>query len=201
MLAQKDTKATAKQIQLIHIAKSKLDIDDETYRETLEARFNVTSSKELTYRQAAFFIEQFQKAGFKIAPKGKRPSVKRGAKVVAIATLGQRALIDVLKSNIVWNYTNGYEMWLENRMKLKKVLTTAEAFKVIEGLKGMLGITTKIISARELPFPYRPETHKFIDPKTGKQGEYVWMFDVSAKRLIRFSINGGEEACLTSKTP
>ncbi len=60
--------ATKKQIQIIHIAKQQLGLDDATYREIL-AGYGVKSSKDLTYNQAQWLIKHFQKAGFKIKVK------------------------------------------------------------------------------------------------------------------------------------
>lgn len=119
-----------------------------------------------------------------------------GGKVITMATAVQRALIEVLKANIVWKIS--YQAWLEKRMRIQKVLTTKDAFKVIEGLKGMLKIKTFIIQMKALPFPYSPEPKLFINPKTGEVMEFIWMFDTATNRLVRFSINGGEGICLTS---
>lgn len=52
--------ASRKQITIIHVLKSKLDIDDESYREML-ASFNVTSSKLLTSTKATEFIQMLVK--------------------------------------------------------------------------------------------------------------------------------------------
>lgn len=183
-----------KQLQLIHIAKSQLNIDDETYKETLLAKFNVRSSKELTYYQATLFLDHLKRAGFKI--KRKKTTVKMGSKVITMATAAQRALIEVLKANIVWKVS--YQAWLEKRMKIKKIVTCAEAFKVIEGLKGMLKITTPIIAMKALPFPYTPELKLFINKKTGEIQKFCWMFDTKSSRLICFNVHGEEEECLTS---
>ena len=60
--------ATKKQIQIIHIAKEQLGIDEETYREIL-GRFRVKSSKDLNNEQAKGLIHYFQEAGFRIKVK------------------------------------------------------------------------------------------------------------------------------------
>lgn len=168
---QTATPITPKQLQLIHIAKSKLGLDDETYRETLLAKFNVSSSKELTYYQAELFIGHLKKAGFKV--KRKKTTIKMGDKVIVMATPAQRALIDVLKANIVWQIS--YQVWLEKRLKLKKVMTSQDAQKVIEGLKGMLKIKAKHIEFLTLPFP----AHYNIEEITDK-----WFFDTSNHKLV-----------------
>lgn len=58
------------QIKLIHIAKSKLKLSDDHYRDILSG-FGVKSSKELTLQQAAEMIKIFQKLGFKLVTKAK----------------------------------------------------------------------------------------------------------------------------------
>ena len=69
--------ADKKQIQLIHVAKTQLALDDETYRETLEYRYNVSSSKDLTYNQASNFIGFLSEKGFKFKKKAKPLKVKK----------------------------------------------------------------------------------------------------------------------------
>lgn len=61
----KQSGATKKQIQLIHVAKTKLGITDDEYREFLKT-YGVRSSKQLTKELAAEALEQLQKYGFKI---------------------------------------------------------------------------------------------------------------------------------------
>ena len=54
--------ATPSQIKRIHTVKSKLAIDDETYRGRLTKLYGVTSSKELSYEQAADLIKRLDDA-------------------------------------------------------------------------------------------------------------------------------------------
>ena len=54
--------ATASQIKRIHTVKSKLAIDDDTYRGRLTKLYGVTSSKELSYEQAADLIKRLDDA-------------------------------------------------------------------------------------------------------------------------------------------
>ncbi|MGE4496833.1 MAG: phage protein GemA/Gp16 family protein [Deferribacterales bacterium] len=109
---------TAKQVQLIHIAKQKLSIADEDYRSILSELFNVTTSKQLTKLQADKLITHLVGKGFKIPARKAAP---KGKKIVALPTSFQFELIDILKSNIVWKAgENGFQLWLEKRMRLKK---------------------------------------------------------------------------------
>lgn len=178
--------ADKKQIQLIHVAKTQLALDDETYRETLEYRYNVTSAKDLTYNQASNFIGFLSEKGFKFKKKTKSLKAKKADNIIELATPAQHKLIEVLKNNIVWKVENGYELYIQKRLKINKVITKQDAFKVINALKGMLGITTKIIELQALPFPWNPETKWF-----NKWG-WAWFFDISKGRLIKLNVYGDE---------
>lgn len=178
--------ADKKQIQLIHVAKTQLALDDETYRETLEYRYNVTSAKDLTYNQASNFIGFLSEKGFKFKKKTKPLKAKKADNVIELATPAQHKLIEVLKNNIVWKVENGYELYIQKRLKINKVITKADAFKVINALKGMLGINTKIIELQALPFPWNPEIKWF-----NKHG-WAWFFDISKGRLIKLNLYGEE---------
>lgn len=177
--------ADKKQLQIIHIAKEQLKLDDESYRDLLQDRFNVSSAKDLSYKEADGLINFFKSKGFKI--KKKRATVTMGDKTIKLASRYQFELINVLKSNIIWR--ESYEAWLNKRMKIKKVLSAYEAFKVIEGLKGMLGIRTKIIELKALPFPMKQE-----EPLP--EG---WFFDLSQGKLIYINAANEETDCLTKK--
>lgn len=178
--------ADKKQLQLIHIAKQQLCIDEDMYRETLEYRYNVTSSKDLTYNQASNFIGFLSEKGFKFKKKTKSLKAKKADNVIELATPAQHKLIEVLRNNIVWKVENGYEFYIQKRLKINKVITKADAFKVINALKGMLGITTKIIELQALPFPWNPETKWFNNLG------WAWFFDISKGRLIKLNLHGEE---------
>lgn len=178
--------ADKKQLQLIHIAKTQLNLNDETYREILEYRYNVSSSKDLTYNQASNFIGFLHEKGFKFKKKVKPLKAKKADNIIELATPQQHRLIEVLKKNIVWKIENGYELYIKKRLKINKVITKTDAFKVINALKGMLGINTTIIELQALPFPWNPDAKWF-----NNQG-WAWFFDISKSRLIKLNIYGEE---------
>lgn len=60
-----------KLIQLIHVGKSKLGLDDELYREVLESTTGKTSSKEMTIAQLNAVLDRMKQLGFDIESKGK----------------------------------------------------------------------------------------------------------------------------------
>lgn len=180
------TPVDKKQLQLIHIAKTQLALDDETYRETLQYRYNVSSAKDLTYNQASNFIGFLSEKGFKFKKKSCTLKAKKADNLIELATPAQHRLIDVLKNNIVWKYENGYELYIQKRLKINKVITKSDAFKVINALKGLLGINTKIIELQALPFPWNPETKWF------NNSNWAWFFDISKSRLVKLNVYGEE---------
>lgn len=167
---------TKKQIQLIHVAKQQLNIDDETYKEIL-SNYKVDSSKELNNIQADHLLRFFRSKGFKKS-KIVRNKIKKGNKVIKLASSAQYKLIEVLKANIVWKVS--FESWLHNRMKIQRILTCKEASIVIEGLKGILGIKTKHIEFLTLPFPQSYDLETL---------QNQWFFDILESRLV-FVENG-----------
>lgn len=60
-----------KLIQLIHIGKSKLGLDDELYREVLERTTGKNSSKAMTVEQLEAVLDRMKQLGFDIESKNK----------------------------------------------------------------------------------------------------------------------------------
>lgn len=168
-------KITPKQIQLIHVGVSALGWDDEQYRDVIQSRYGVSSSKDMSYDEAQNFLNLLKKSGFKLKSGQKQKRTPAG--VVKMASPKQRALIDVLKSNVRWRSRDGFQLWLERRMKLKRITTAAEAHRVIEGLKGMTRVTSEDIENRELPFP-------------GGQNADQWRYDTEKERLEKMPGGG-----------
>ena len=129
------------QIKLIHLAKAKLGLDDDKYRLILNQRYWVNSCKNLSYDEATDFIKYFQSLGFKIVTK--RHTRKAGIKpaptnIINLVSPQQLALIEHLREDIQWRIHDGYYRWLRKWLKKDRITTAREAFRVIEGLKGML---------------------------------------------------------------
>ncbi|ENV33955.1 gp16 family protein [Acinetobacter gerneri] len=61
----------AKLIQLIHIGKSQLGLDDELYREVLESCTGKTSSKLLSIPQLEAVLDRLKQLGFEVDSKNK----------------------------------------------------------------------------------------------------------------------------------
>ncbi len=60
-----------KLIQLIHIGKTQLGLDDELYREVLESCTGKTSSKEMTILQLESVLDRMKQLGFQVESKDK----------------------------------------------------------------------------------------------------------------------------------
>lgn len=178
--------ADKKQLQLIHIAKNQLGLDDDTYIDTLQYRYNVSSSKDLTYNQASNFIGFLHEKGFKFKKKARTLKVKKTGNIIELATPAQHKLIEVLKKNIVWKYENGYQLYIQKRLKINKVISKDDAIKVINALKALIGINTKIIELQALPIPWNPEKKWFNNLG------FAWFYDKSKNKLIKLNTYGEE---------
>lgn len=171
-----------KQIQLLHVAKTQLGLDDGLYREILHNLFGAASSKELTGMQANNLIEHFKRKGFKPKPQPR----KRIKGVIGLPSPRQTELIEILKANIMWHAgADGFKLWLNKRMHISKITTKQDAARVIEGLKGMIGIDSDIIEMRALPFPIRLDESYFINSRTGEILPFRWVYDLGKRRLMR----------------
>lgn len=58
-----------REIQLIHVARQKVGMDDETYRNLLMDRFGADSSKNLDWKQREQLLKHFKTLGFKVQSK------------------------------------------------------------------------------------------------------------------------------------
>ena len=79
---------TPAQVKLIHSLKGALKLSDELYRDILQERFRVNSSKELSRIQAASLIDELE---VKATAAGVWESRHRGTKTKSYANLDHRA--------------------------------------------------------------------------------------------------------------
>lgn len=136
------------QVKLIHIAIAKLNYSDEEYRELLWGRYQVTTSKDLTYEQASDLIDYFKLKGFKIKKKctlctPRQWREKLPENIIMLVSKQQLSMIEHLREDVRWHVHDGFQRWLEKRMGIKKVKTSIEANKIIEGLKNMVKAQNK----------------------------------------------------------
>lgn len=135
---------TQGQVKLIHVMLTRQGIDDEDYRAMLESLYGVDTCKKLTRKQANELLTrlgagQKPKLAQPAQPKPAPPR-RRDANVATLATPAQHQLIHELIHEIKWRMqppTAAYAAWLQHNQSLDKVRTTAEAAKVIRGLKAI----------------------------------------------------------------
>ena len=137
---------TQGQVKLIHVMLTRQKIDDESYRGMLEELYGVDTCKKLTRKQAN---ELLTRLGAGKKPKAAKPAQpakpkpaqpRRDPNVVTLATPAQHQLIHDLVREIKWRMqppAAAYAAWLQNNQSLDKVRTTAEASRVIRGLKAL----------------------------------------------------------------
>lgn len=152
-------KIDAKQIQLLHIAKSQCGLDDTMYREIIAAhtKGKKTSSKDLTYFEADGIINYFvKKLGFKIqsnyirtagaarrqhwqyANARRASAQQRPNNLYVLPSADQIKMINALAGQVAWKVKGGFHLWMKKYYKSDMVKTDKEASVVIEGLKKLL---------------------------------------------------------------
>jgi len=139
---------TNKQKAVLHVAKTKLGLDDSTYRDMLEAQAGVRSSTALDYAGFLTVMTHFEKCGFK-NKHGKRGEHGQAELVHAtrpgMATEGQIRKIKAVWLSLAGSYYSRGQEWRALRGFLKKrfrvehenFLTFKTAHAVIEGLKNI----------------------------------------------------------------
>lgn len=91
-----------KLIQLIHIAKHKLGIDEDTYRCILRNETGKNSCKEMTIAELMKVFDHFEKSGFKPTSKRRHLPISARAKVKHNIALKIRAVwIEMHKAGII----------------------------------------------------------------------------------------------------
>jgi hypothetical protein len=131
------------QIKLIHLAKDRLNLPYEEYKEVLELYGGVSSSKDLDAEGFFSVMEFFREMGFQgrgghVFDPPSAP-VKEPGKLLEMVTPGQRALIGHLEKDLGWSENPlRLENFLAKRFGIKKIRTKSQAMKVIEALKAIL---------------------------------------------------------------
>lgn len=139
--------SSKKQRQLIGMACAYFGMGKVDKQVMLRERFGVSSATELNYAQAEELIDSMVARGYTIKSK-KRPYLtrkqpvrggkqRRNKNITAMASQAELSKIDALARLISWRTKNGMERWMKKRFDLEKIRTGHDAFRVIEGLKGM----------------------------------------------------------------
>lgn len=122
-----------KMMQLVHIGKNQLKLDDSTYREMLWHVTGKTSSKDCTAAALRKVIDHMETLGFKVAPAKKHQSKKPDA------AKSKQALIDKIEALL----TDGGYPW-EYAEKLAKHMYKVDALTFCDG-RQLRGIITALV--------------------------------------------------------
>lgn len=131
-----------KEKSLIHVAKTKLNLDDDRYRDLLRSTCGVESSTELTFDLYDKLMKRFKELGFHFQPKNgrrKQPYLTAPDRNPdGLPSPAQLQKINELYGQLGWN-ENERRVGLNKRV-IKKPWpqTRTEANKITEALKAMI---------------------------------------------------------------
>ena len=136
---------TRAQVRAVHAALGRLAIEDDDYRAMLRDSFGAGSCLDLTVSQANELLNRLNKGHRKPEkPPRRRQKIRNPATppvddspVVTLVTPAQLSLLDEMRGEITWEATDGYQRWLTRSLGIRRVRTTTEASRVIQGLKGL----------------------------------------------------------------
>ncbi|WP_201594833.1 gp16 family protein [Psychrobacter fulvigenes] len=123
-----------KMMQLVHIGKNQLKLDDSTYREMLWHVTGKTSSKDCTAASLRKVIDHMETLGFKVTPAKKHQSKKPDA------AKSKQALMDKIEALL----TDGAKPW-EYASSMAKHMYKVDALTFCDGrqLRGIVTALTK----------------------------------------------------------
>lgn len=125
----------AKLVQLAHIAKSQLKMDDDSYRLLLQTQFNQGSSKQLTEAQLRQLIQIFQQKGATVRLPFGRSGHAELSRIAKKLWAQWKAMAD--KGIVVESSSRALDAYVARMFpdKLWHKLTATETAQVIESLK------------------------------------------------------------------
>lgn len=155
-------------IRLIHVAKGKLGLDDETYRAKLQATVGKTSCSAMTYDELKTVYQTFQDSGFKrqfskkkgahVSPdsqgKSKAPEIPK-IRAIWIA-MHQQGFVDSPEESALNAYVMRQTKKLNDGIGVAEVgwLNSPLAYRVLEALKGWhLRVMLSALRARRIVIP------------------------------------------------
>lgn len=123
-----------KMMQLVHIGKNKLGLDDGTYREMLYQVTGKSSSKDCTAATLRKVVDQMEQHGFKVTPAKKHQTKKPDA------AAAKKALVDKIEALL----TDGAKPW-EYAESMAKHMYKVDAltFCNTRQLRGIITALTK----------------------------------------------------------
>lgn len=136
MMTERHSELTPKQLALLHVAKARLGLDDETYRDLLEDEAGVRSARDLDYAAFSAVMRRLERLGFHSRTRSVLPQRPPG--------MASAAQIDYLRA--LWRrYTGrtderGLDTWLRKQTGAADLLALdrAGAHKALVALKAMV---------------------------------------------------------------
>ena len=134
---------TNNQKAVIHIAKARLGLGDDTYRDVLEAHAGVRSAKDLDYNGFRAVMKHFEQCGFKQqkisnqqSAISNRPGMATVAQIRKIYALWQTLEGSWYERRNYWKALRGF---LRKRFRVdhENFLTPEKAHQVIEAIKSI----------------------------------------------------------------
>lgn len=159
-------KATKGQLALIHVAKAKLNLDDDTYRDILWVQAHVESAKDLDeigvervlqrFRELGFHMQGDQDAGdgvIQFRPKVRYatpgPIASQNSTGAELPTSNQQALIRHLFEDLGWHDRKRQMMFTARQCGGSPFPDRRQASALIETLKKMVarGYSERVVAA------------------------------------------------------
>lgn len=120
---------THKQLALIHIAKNKLGIDDDLYRDILKAYFKVDTSKKLNQRQFDELLNIFNKSGFKSNKFGVREAQINSLKKCYFSSEGIKNKTEEGFSHFVFSVTKKISLNILEENDIRKLFSVIRRYE------------------------------------------------------------------------
>lgn len=121
---------------VLHVAKNKLGLDDDLYREILYQEARVKSSTKLSDSGFQKVMKRFETLGFK--SMNHKPPRRRNNKPGEIVTPGMQDFINDLYNKLGWDDSKRQIGFNRRQIGKPWPQTRTEANKIIEGLKAMV---------------------------------------------------------------
>lgn len=166
-------KATTKQLALIHVAKAKLGLDDDTYRDILWVQAHVETAKDLDPIGVERVLKRFQELGFRLPgdvpkpgpkceliqfrPAGHRPMPRQTCGEL-LPTSNQQALIRHLFEDLGWHDQKRRLAFTERQCGGRAFPNREQASALIECLKKMVkrGYSDRVAGDPAASSPHPP---------------------------------------------
>lgn len=129
-----------REIQLIHVARQKVGMDEDTYRALLRDRFALASSTDMDWQQRKQLLDHFKMLGFKAVPSKKRSQSRPLAGDIQSKKIRELWLTLHTAGKVRNPDESALAAFVKRQTKVDALqwLSTAQASQVIEELKKWL---------------------------------------------------------------